>query len=66
VRKLVGEAIGFFYTQSPNFLSVAALLIALFLRGRGGAAERLLAWTLLLPNGVTGLSTTGIDRRPAD
>jgi hypothetical protein len=52
---MVGEAIGFFIRNLPAFLFVAALLIALLLRGRDGAAERLLAWTLLLPIGVTGL-----------
>jgi len=52
---MIGEAIGFFLRNLPAFLFVAALVFAALLRGRGGAAERLLAWTLLLPIGVTGL-----------
>jgi hypothetical protein len=51
---MVGEAIGFFLRNLPAFLFAAALLLAV-LRGQGDAAERLLAWTLLLPIGVTGL-----------
>jgi hypothetical protein len=46
---------GFFLRNLPAFLFVAALVFASLLRGGGGAAERLLAWTLLLPIGVTGL-----------
>jgi hypothetical protein len=52
---MIGEAIGFFLRNLPAFLFVAALLLAASTRGRGGGAERLLAWTLLLPIGVTGL-----------
>jgi disulfide bond formation protein DsbB len=52
---MVGEAIGFFLRNFPAFLFVAALVFASLVRGRGGAAERLLAWILLLPIGVTGL-----------
>jgi disulfide bond formation protein DsbB len=52
---MVGEAIGFFLRNLPAFLFVAALLFAGLLRGRGWAAERFLAWILLLPIGVTGL-----------
>ena len=52
---MVGEAIDFFLRNLPAFLFVAALIFALLLRSRGGPAERLLAWILLLPIGVTGL-----------
>jgi len=52
---MVAEATDFFLRNLPAFLFVAALVFAALLRGRGGAAERLLAWTLLLPIGVTGL-----------
>jgi hypothetical protein len=52
---MVAEATGFFLRNLPAFLFVAALVFAALLRGRGDAAERLLAWTLLLPIGVTGL-----------
>jgi hypothetical protein len=52
---MVGEAIGFFLRNLPAFLFAAALVFASLLRGSGGAAERLLAWILLLPIGVTGL-----------
>jgi disulfide bond formation protein DsbB len=52
---MVGEAIGFFLRNLPAFLFVAALIFTSLLRGRDGAAERLLAWTLLLPIGITGL-----------
>ncbi len=52
---MIGEAIGFFLRNLPAFLFAAALVFAASTRGRGDAAERLLAWTLLLPIGVTGL-----------
>jgi hypothetical protein len=52
---MVGEVIGFFLRNLPAFLFVAALVIAVSMRGRGDIAERILAWTLLLPIGVTGL-----------
>lgn len=52
---MVGEAIGFFLRNLPAFLFVAALVFAASFRGNGGVAERLLAWILLLPIGVTGL-----------
>jgi hypothetical protein len=51
---MVGEAIGFFLRNLPAFLFAAALLIAV-LRSEGDVAERLLAWILLLPIGLTGL-----------
>jgi hypothetical protein len=52
---MVGEAIGFFLRNLPAFLFGAALIFALLLHRRGGPAESLLAWILLLPIGVTGL-----------
>jgi hypothetical protein len=52
---MVGEAIGFFLRNLQAILFVAALVLAALTSGRGSAAERLLAWTLLLPIGVTGL-----------
>jgi hypothetical protein len=52
---MIGESIGFLLRNLPAFLFAAALLLAAITRGHGGAAERLLAWTLLLPIGVTGL-----------
>jgi disulfide bond formation protein DsbB len=52
---VVGEAIGFFLRNLPAFLFVAAIAFASLLRERGSAAERFLAWILLLPIGVTGL-----------
>jgi outer membrane scaffolding protein for murein synthesis (MipA/OmpV family) len=53
---MIGEAIGFFYAIFQHFLFAAAVVFATLLRDRGGVAERLLAWMLLLPIGVTGLS----------
>jgi disulfide bond formation protein DsbB len=52
---MVGEAIGFFLRNLPAFLFAAALAFTALSRRQGSAAERLLAWTLLLPIGVTGL-----------
>jgi disulfide bond formation protein DsbB len=52
---MVGEALGFLLRNLPAFLFVAALVSASLSRGRGGPAERFLAWILLLPIGVTGL-----------
>jgi disulfide bond formation protein DsbB len=52
---MIREAIGFLLRNLPAFLFVAALVFAALLRNRGGAVERLLAWILLLPIGVTGL-----------
>jgi hypothetical protein len=52
---MIREAIGFSLRNLPAFLFVAALVLAALLRNRGGAAERFLAWMLLLPIGVTGL-----------
>jgi hypothetical protein len=52
---MIGEAIGFFLRNLPAVLFVAALVFAASTRARGSLAERILAWTLLLPIGVTGL-----------
>jgi hypothetical protein len=52
---MIGEAIGFFLRNLPAFLFLAALVLAASTRARGSLAERVLAWTLLLPIGVTGL-----------
>jgi disulfide bond formation protein DsbB len=52
---MIREAIGFFLRNLPAFLFAAALVLAALFRNRGGAVERLLAWILLLPIGVTGL-----------
>jgi hypothetical protein len=52
---MVGQAIGFFLRNLPAFLFIAALIFASLSRERGFAAERFLAWILLLPIGVTGL-----------
>jgi hypothetical protein len=52
---MVGEAIGFFLRNLPAFLFIAALIFASLSSERGLAAERFLAWILLLPIGVTGL-----------
>lgn len=52
---MIGEAIGFLLRNLPAVLFVAALVLAAARRGSGSAAERLLAWILLLPIGITGL-----------
>jgi uncharacterized protein DUF6790 len=52
---MIAEATGFFLRNLPAFLLVAALLIAAVRRDDRPAAERFLAWILLLPVGVTGL-----------
>lgn len=52
----MGDAIGFVLRNLPVLLLVVALIVAAARRGeRGRAAERFLAWILLLPIGVTGL-----------
>ena len=55
-ESLIAETIGFLLRNLPAVLLVIALVIATA-RGRhsGSAAERYLAWILLLPIGVTGL-----------
>ncbi|HUB95050.1 MAG TPA: DUF6790 family protein [Stellaceae bacterium] len=52
---MIAYAIGFALRNLPALLFVAALVIAAAARGRGSAAERFLAWILLLPIGITGL-----------
>jgi disulfide bond formation protein DsbB len=52
---MIREVIGFCLRNLPAFLFITALVLAASLRNRGGAAERFLAWILLLPIGVTGL-----------
>ena len=51
---MIAQLIGFLIRNLPAVLFVLALIIA-WARRRGSAAERLLAWILLLPIGVTGL-----------
>lgn len=51
---MIAQLIGFLIRNLPAVLFVLAVIIA-FTRRRSPAAERLLAWTLLLPIGVTGL-----------
>jgi len=51
---MIAQLIGFLIRNLPAVLFVLALIIA-WARRRGAAAERLLAWILLLPIGVTGL-----------
>jgi hypothetical protein len=51
----MGETIGFLIRNLPAVLLVAAFVLAALRRGSGSAAERLLAWILLLPIGITGL-----------
>ena len=52
---MVAEAIGFLLRNLPAALLVIALITATVRRRHGHAAERYLAWILLLPIGVTGL-----------
>jgi hypothetical protein len=52
---MIGESIGFLLRNLPALLFVAAILLAVFTDGHATVADRLLAWTLLLPIGVTGL-----------
>jgi hypothetical protein len=51
---MIGQLIGFLIRNLPAVLFVLALAIALSSRP-GSVVERLLAWILLLPIGVTGL-----------
>ena len=51
----MAETIAFVLRNLPVFLFVAALVFAGWSRSGGPIAERLLAWILLLPIGVTGL-----------
>jgi hypothetical protein len=52
---MIREAIGLLLRNLPAFLFVAALLLAAVSRDIKPAAERFLAWILLLPIGVKGL-----------
>jgi hypothetical protein len=52
---MMAETIAFVLRNLPVFLFVAALAFAWLSRSGGPIAERLLAWILLLPIGVTGL-----------
>ena len=52
---MIGYAIGFVLHNLPALLFFVALVTAAARRGHGSAAERFLAWILLLPIGVTGL-----------
>jgi len=51
----IGGTIAFVLRNLPVFLFVAAIVLAGLNRSGGTIAERLLAWILLLPIGVTGL-----------
>ena len=51
----MAELIAFVLRNLPVFLFVAALALAATFRNGAPAAERYLAWILLLPIGVTGL-----------
>ena len=55
MEAMIGETIGFFLRNLPVLLFVVAVALAMVTRGHGTIVERLLAWTLLLPIGVTGL-----------
>jgi hypothetical protein len=55
VEAMIGETIGFFLRNLPVLLFVVAIALAMVTRGHGTIVERLLAWTLLLPIGITGL-----------
>ena len=52
---MIGETIGFLLRNLPAFLFVAAILLAVFTPAPATFVERLLALTLLLPIGVTGI-----------
>jgi hypothetical protein len=52
---MMAETIAFVLRNLPVFLFVAALLFAAVSRSGAPMADRLLAWILLLPIGVTGL-----------
>jgi hypothetical protein len=55
MKSMIGETIGFFLRNLPAILFVAAFALAIATHERESFVERLLAWTLLLPIGVTGL-----------
>ena len=52
---MIGETIGFLLRNLPVLLFVVAIALAIATGGRDRIVERLLAWTLLFPIGVTGL-----------
>jgi hypothetical protein len=52
---MMAETIAFVLRNLPVFLFVAALVFAWLSRSGGTTADRLLAWILLLPIGVSGL-----------
>jgi hypothetical protein len=52
---MMAETIAFVLRNLPVFLFVAALALAAASRSGAPAADRLLAWILLLPIGVSGL-----------
>lgn len=52
---MIAEAIGFALRNLPAVLLVLALVMASLRSSPQPAAERYLAWLLLLPIGVTGL-----------
>src|SRR5271168_3067199 len=52
---MIGETMAFLLRNLPAILFVLALIVVASTRGHASPAERLLAWTLLLPIGVTGL-----------
>ena len=51
----MAETIAFVLRNLPMFLFVAALVFAWLSRSRAPIADRLLAWVLLLPIGVSGI-----------
>ena len=52
---MIAELIALVLRNAPVFLFIAALAMASATGGRGPAADRFLAWILLLPVGVSGL-----------
>ena len=52
---MVAETIGFVLRNLPAILFVMALVLSASTHGHGTLVERLLAWVLLLPIGITGL-----------
>ncbi len=52
---MVGETIAFVLRNLPAILFAMALVLSASTNGHGTLVERLLAWVLLLPIGITGL-----------